>query len=397
MNGIDFSDIDWSNFKFENYLEIMEEKGINEELAEIMFSNFIYSKIQFCQTKNKIEYNEIIDGKYLHEKKALENILIKEERKRKQIEYANKLTLAFQSVAFESDKLILNKKYADGSIKLSDDVILEMLKEKKYLECHLEKIQPFAETMDLVSSINDDVRNLFQLNVEQIITLCAYFDLGILITQIDREITSQLLSAGLMDDDLIWLIPYKQIIIEFYRIHFFNFYLISLTEFDTSLKYFVQVFIRKALLNRLAVKSKKYKVIMNEIFIKSQLENWEDKIQRNQKLGIESNTDIVTEMFSIFNKYFTPDLFEIPNKNFSNFEQFLKYAMSNNFDSILTPIYTKHSYNLVPEKKASVKLRAFYKLYSLMMPHRKWDISPDYIQNQQQEITKKMRKFITKK
>ena len=387
MSNFEFSDIDWSNFKFDNYLEVMVKMGYSNETAEIMLSNFIYSKIQFCQTKNKIEYNDIIDGKYLDEKKALQNILIKEERKRKQIEYANKLTLAFQSVAFESDKLILNKKYADGGIKLSDDVILEMLKEKKYLECHHEKIQPFAATMDLVSSINYDVRNLFQMNVEQIITLCAYFDLGILITQIDKEITSQLLSAGLFDDDLIWLIPYKQIIIEFYRIHFFNFYLISLTEFDTSLKYFVQVFIRKAVLNRLAVKSKTYKVNMNEYFVKCQLEHWEDKIQRNQKLGIELRDDFVTEMFSIFNKYFSPHLFEIPNKDFSNFEQFMKYALSNNFDSILIPFY----------KKASVKLRAFYKLYSLMMPHRKWNISPDYIQNQHQEITKKMRKFITKK
>jgi hypothetical protein len=86
--------------------------------------------------------------------------------------------------------------------------------------------------------------------------------------------------------------------------------------------------------------------------------------------------------------------FKIFNKQFSSFEQFMKFTMSRNFDSILVDIFTHHSYDTIPFKSESHKYRAFYKLFALMMPHRRWEYSPEYIENQPQEITQKMRKFL---
>jgi hypothetical protein len=292
---------------------------------------------------------------------------------------------------------VLNKKYFYKGKKLSDSYILKCLKEKKDLEKYIEYMQPLAEMKIVVSSINEDFRNLFFLNSNFAITLNAYIELGILVTYIDNDIKSELIKAGLNEEDLIWLIPFKQIIIEFHCIYYLNSYVINFCELDIRLRFFVDVFIRKVVMNRCAVKSKKKKGLIDEEFVKRQIENMEDKMQRNKKLGNEINNDIEIQFYSVINKYFSPDIFEIPNRSFSNFEQFMKFVFSRNFDSILMPIYIKHSYNLSAVKEESVKFRSFYKLFSLMMPNRKWDNSPDYIQSHQPEITKKMRKFITKK
>ena len=396
MHDTNNLDIEHSNRNYDDYFKLMISIGHSYESASVMISNLCYSYTNFIQDDDKIGYNEILNGKYFNEKKDLENIIFKEEKKIMQIEYADKLSSAFQSVAFKSDKLVLNRKFVDKGIKLSDAYIMNCLKEKKHFEKYLEFIQPLAEMKIVVSSINEDFRLLYKLNSGFAISLHAYIELGILVTHIDSDIKRELIKAGLIEDDLIWLISYKQIMIELHCIYYFNYFTINFCELDTSLRFFVNAYIRKVVMNRFGVKSKKKKVIMDEKFLKRQLENMEDKMQRNQKLGIDLK-DIEMQFSSVFNKYFSPDIFEIPNRSFSNFEQFMKFVFSRNFDSILIPIYIKHSYNLSSEKEESVKLKAFYKLYSLMMPHRKWDISSDYIQNEQQDITKKMRKFITKK
>ena len=399
MNNLDNIEINYSNFDYDYYIQGMISGGFSEKSANVMLSNLIYSKINFINLGNSInDHKKIVSGVFYKHKMKIDDIIFKEKKKEKLIELIDEITLAFQSVAFESDKLILNKKYDNGiSIKLTDDYILNKLEEKGYLNSHLELIQPFEKTMLMVSSLNEKVENLFRLDKEYIVTIKAYIDLEILVSNIDSNISKELLKVGLVEEDLIWLIPYKQIIIEAYSICFLNYCTIDIAELDSRLRYFVLICIRKIILNRLTVKSKKHKRKIDVEFIKGYLENIEDNINYAKKIGKDISSSIEAEFLSICNKYFSPDFLEIYSKNFLSFEQFMKFSMSNNFDSILRDIYTHHSYDNIPFKSESVKLRAFYKLFSLMMPHREWDCAPEYIKSQPQEITRKMRKFITKK
>lgn len=368
----------------------------DSNFRQMLFSNGA-RLLEFRQRKKtSMEFNNIVNGQLFEKKQKIEKMTNKQEREICIAQFIEIVFSLFQAVAFSCEKLVINERFIKTN-SLTDDLIKNMMLKKGVNLNQINHITPLKNIISLVGILNDDDGYLIQSEPHSLITLNVYLAIGILKSEINNSIKEELKKIGFLEEDLIWLMPYEQILLEAQMINLGGKFMINLIELEIVLKCFVELSITKTVVNRLSPELQKDNHKLKTPFLKKQIENIEDHFNYVKKNELEPSKKIQYKIFSVIKKHVEPHLDEIPQKKLSTFEQYSKYVLSDNFDSILTSIYTHHTIDVIPCENEAEKYRTFYKLFSLMMPHRNWDISPGYLKIQKQEMTEIIRKFITKK